>query len=145
MFINVLMNISALAVEYTQEEINNLMWQMPLLGMLMIFAVLGLLWAVLSVFKLIFVGKTEKAPKAPKAPKEKKPVQEPKKSASAAQPDSAELMAVLSAAVAAHQNNDEIIAVITAAVAAQRAAEGETGGFRVVSFKRASSRAWNVK
>ncbi len=131
-------NIGALAIS---SDNLTMMWQVPILGMAMVFAVLGILWAVLAIFKLVFAGKTpkaEKPQKAPKAPKETKVT--PKKASDVAD---AELMAVLSAAVAAHQNSDEIIAAITAAVSAYREEVGETGGFRVVAFKRAGSRTWN--
>ena len=137
MLTNVFMNVGALAVEYTREEINEMLWQVPLLGMLMVFSVLAILWGVLTIFKLVFVGKS---PKAQKPQKETKT----EKAAGATQND-AELMAVLSAAVAAHQSNDEIIAVLTAAVSAYREQEGNTSGFRVVAFKRQNSRAWNRK
>ncbi len=113
--------------------------QMTLLGMVMVFAVLAILWCVLAIFKLIFAGKSPKEVKQEKAPAHKKAEEK------AVQPNDAELMAVLSAAVAAHQNSDEMIAVLTAAVSAYRAQEGETSGFRVVAFKRATGRAWNTK
>ncbi len=129
-------NISALALD---GDTLTMMWQVPLLGMGMVFAVLGILWAVLSVFKLVFAGASPKTPKAQKAPAPQKIEKKPE------QPNDAELMAVLSAAVAAHQNSDEMIAVLTAAVSAYRAQEGETSGFRVVAFKRATGRAWNTK
>lgn len=105
--------------------------QMTLMGMLMIFSVLGALWGVLAIFKLIFAGKTvkakaEKSSPAPVKIEEKADVVEPSAS------------------------NDELIAVITAAVAAYMAEEngGEvsTSGFRVVSFRRVSGGgAWNSK
>lgn len=103
--------------------------QMTLLGMLMVFSVLAILWGVLAVFKLVFAGKT---------PKEKKP--EPVKSAPAPK---------VQAAPAVVQNDDaELVAIITAAIAAYRQNEGaevSDGSFRVVSFKRAGTRAWNSK
>lgn len=105
--------------------------QMTLMGMLMIFSVLGALWGVLAIFKLIFAGKTakakaEKSSPAPVKIEEKADVVEPSAS------------------------NDELIAVITAAVAAYMAEEngGEvsTSGFRVVSFRRVGGGgAWNSK
>ncbi len=144
MLFNTVMTQGALAL--TAETVS-MLWQVPVLGMLMVFAVLALLWGVLAIFKLVFVGKSpkeQKSPKAPKAPKEKTPAakaQSEKKTAPA--PD--ELMAVLSAAVAAEQNDAQLVAVLTAAVAAHRAAEGDGGAFRVVSFKRQGKRAWNSK
>lgn len=104
--------------------------QVTLLGMGMIFSVLAILWGVLAIFKLIFVGKSPKTPKKDDA----KPIEK----------------TVIAANVQAYEkdqtNNDTaLIAVLTAAVAAYREEEGTEGGFRVVSFKRASSRAWNAK
>ena len=99
--------------------------KMTLLGMLMIFSVLGLLWGVLALFKVIFV---------PKKPKE---VNQPKP---AAAPVKVEPVA------AAPAEDLALIAVLTAAVSAYREAENETGAFRVVSFRKASdARAWNAK
>ena len=104
--------------------------KMTLLGMLMIFAVLGLLWGVLALFKVIFAGEK---------PKEKKQ-SEPK----AAEPVKAEPAKV--AAVTASTQDLALIAVLTAAVAAYREAENENGAFRVVSFRKASdARAWNTR
>ncbi len=133
-------NISALALDADTVE---MMWQVPILGMAMIFSVLGILWAVLALFKVVFAGKTPKAEK-PQRAVAKKADSAPKESATA-QPTGDDLMAVLTAAIAAHQSNDEIIAVLTAAVSAYRAESGESGGFRVVAFKRANTRAWNRK
>lgn len=119
--------------------------EMTLLGMGMVFAVLGILWAVLTVFKLVFAGKTTKAheePKAPKAPKEKK------ENGASVPVDEDAISAVIAASIQAYEadnNQTALIAVLTAAVAAYRAEEGSEGGFRVVSFKRAGGRAWNAK
>ena len=103
--------------------------EMTLLGMGMIFTVLALLWGVLAIFKLVFAEKapkTEKPKAAPVAPAEPTSVEE--------------------AASAMATDDTALIAVLTAAVAAYRDAEGESGGFRVVSFKRASgSRGWNAR
>jgi sodium pump decarboxylase gamma subunit len=104
--------------------------EMVLLGMGMIFCVLGLLWGVLALFKLAFVGKEKK-------PTEQKPqkVESPKTT-----------MIEQPTAVSAPADDTQLIAVLTAAVAAYRDAEGEVGGFRVVSFKRSTGgRAWNAK
>lgn len=108
--------------------------QMTLLGMVMIFAVLGLLWGVLSLFKIIFAPKKKKAKKTAEpsvAVSEDKPIAAP----------------VQEVAPKADGNADaELVAIITAAVAAYMAEDGEahTGGFRVVSFKRVrSGRTWN--
>ncbi len=106
--------------------------RMTLLGMVMIFAVLGLLWAVLTVFKYVMVGKTPKAEK----------------------PKSAVAEVVAESAVAAEESasatdDAELVAVIAAAIAAYRASEGmdatDASAFRVVSFRRATNgRAWNA-
>ena len=96
---------SALALFTTDAETLTMMWQTVVLGMGMIFAVLALLWVILSVFKLVFAGKT---------PKEPKPVKE--KSVKVAPAPKAE-----PAPVAATQDDGALIAVITAAVAAYMA------------------------
>ena len=103
--------------------------KVTLLGLGMVFAVLALLWLVLSVFKLLFVKNTAKKPaqKIEKAP------------AAEAEP----------APAAATTDDDALIAVITAAITAYRSSEegmnsAEANGFRVVSFKRAGKgRSWN--
>ena len=95
--------------------------------------VFALLWAVLAIFKLVFVGAT---PKAPKPVKEKPVEQAPVQTAPVAAP-------------VAQSNDAELVAIITAAVAAYIAEEGTdaySGGFRVVSFKRVrGGRTWNTK
>ena len=104
--------------------------QMTLLGMVMVFAVLGLLWCVLAIFQKVMASNNQKPVAAPKA------VPAP----------------VVEAPVAAPSNDDEVIAaVIAAAVAAYMADSGNTdvaynGGFRVVSFRRVQGgKAWNSK
>ena len=112
--------------------------KVTLLGMLMIFGVLSLLWGVLAIFKVLFV-KGDKKEK-----QEKKVSPEPKK----AEPV-AKVEAPVSVAPSAATNDDAMIAVITAAITAYRASEegmdsASASGFRVVSFKRAGRcRAWN--
>ena len=134
---NILMTATALSLNadgtYTPFSIDA--WgyagQMTLLGMLMVFSVLAILWGVLAIFKVVFVGKT---------PTQKKPVEQ-KPAPKAEQTPKA--------AVTVEKNNDaELVAIITAAVAAYRQSEGEVatdGSFRVVSFKRVGGRAWNSK
>ena len=111
--------------------------EVAILGMLMIFAVLSLLWGVLAIFKLVFAGKT---------PKEKKPA----KTESVSAPTVTEVKTEMPVPTAAVGGDEELIAVLTAAIAAYRASEGMSGadinGFRVVSFKRSGAgRAWNSK
>ena len=108
--------------------------RMTLLGMVMIFAVLGLLWGVLSVFKYVMVGKT------PKEEKNKSAVAEVVAESVAA----AETEPIVPAT-----DDGELVAVIAAAIAAYRASEGmdatDASAFRVVSFRRATNgRAWNI-
>ena len=134
---NVLMANAVLAVREngTYVPFSADAWQyageMTLLGMGMVFAVLAILWGVLSIFKVVFAGKTPKVKK--EAPK-----------AAVAQP-SDESKTVVAATVQAVQADDAaMIAVLTAAIAAYRTEEGADGAFRVVSFKRAGAgRAWN--
>ena len=105
--------------------------KMTLLGMMMVFSVLAILWGVLAIFKLVFAQKTPKA--------------------KTAVPTSAPIKAEEPAEIVTpDKSNDELIAVITAAVAAYMAEEngGETStsGFRVVSFRRVGGGgAWNSK
>ena len=110
--------------------------EVAIVGMLMIFSVLSILWGVLALFKLIFAPQS-KEKKAPKV--EEKTVSEPV---------AVEENTVAEVAPATTSNDAELIAVITAAIAAYRASEGLEGsainGFRVVSFKRTNAkRAWN--
>ena len=107
-------------------------------GMVMVFAVLALLWAVVAVSKIIFYDLPKR--KANKATENKNVAPETPKAADVApQP----------ALAVSEAEDGELIAVITAAVAAM-IESGEyknefAGGFRVVSFKRSSSGAWNRK
>ncbi len=129
---------SAAALFTTNAETLTMMWQTIVLGMGMVFAVLGLLWAILSVFKLVFAGKSPKEPKPQKVkPVKEKPVEKVEKKAAPAP-----------APVATAQDDGALIAVITAALAAYMAESGEeyTGGFRVVSFTRVrGGKPWNSK
>lgn len=87
--------------------------QILLIGMLAVFAVLGIIWAILSVFKFVFAS----VPNTPKKEISKIPEQQP---------------AVVYTAPA----ETEIVAVITAAIAMAEAESGNNVKFRVVSFKR---------
>ena len=128
-----LFNTYALALD---PETITIMWQTPLLGMAMIFAVLSILWGILALMKFIMVGRSPK-PKKPAPVAESAPVAEAE---TPAEPET----------VDQETDDGELVAVIAAAVAAYRASEGlgeeYAGGFRVVSFRRANSaRAWNAK
>ena len=127
----------ALAADYTElggafsQERLALAGQMTLLGMVMIFSVLSILWAILAIFQRAMAGNTEKT-------------------AEVQEKASAPVPAVT--APAPVSNDDEVIAaVIAAAVAAYMADESNTeaaynGGFRVVSFRRVQGgKAWNSK
>ncbi len=104
--------------------------RMTLMGLGMVFAVLALLWAVLAIFKLVFVGKEPKAPKAPKKKPEPAPAPAP-------------------VAPIPVGTDPAVVAAITAAIAEMIAsdpalAEQYAGGFRVVEFKRKSGKtSWN--
>lgn len=114
--------------------------QMTLIGMGMIFAVLGILWGALAIFKLIFARnegeKKEKAALESKAEKESKPV-------------TVEAPTAAPTPVATSASDAELIAVLTAAIAAYEAEQGRcvsVGDFRVVSYRRANGgRSWNSK
>lgn len=89
-------------------------------GMVVIFVVLALLWAVVEIlhFALHRTGKKKEAPApAPSAPAPVTP----------AEPTPEE------------EDRGALIAAITAAVAASLAEDGYTGGFRVVSFRRSNA------
>ena len=112
---------------------------MMLFGMIMVFAVLAILWGILALMKFIMVGKT---PKPKKAEKKSAVAEVIAESVSAAEEDPEP--------VVSGTDDGELVAVIAAAIAAYRESEGlgeeYTGGFRVVSFRRANSgRAWNTK
>lgn len=109
--------------------------EMVLLGMGMIFAVLGVLWGVLAIFKLVFA----------RPQKEKKA--EPKKAEPSPAPTLAPAPA--SAPVAAANDDAELVAILTAAIYAyesEKNPDAPIGNFRVVSYRRANGgRSWNAK
>ena len=107
-----------------------LVWMVPLVGMLMIFTVLSILWGVLIIFKLIFARpkKEKKAKEAPAPVAEAAPVASVAPSAS----DDAELVAILTAAIYAYES--------------EKNPDVPVGSFRVVSYRRANGgRSWNAK
>lgn len=104
-----------------------------LVGMLIVFAVLVVIWAVLAIFKMIFGGRSAKKEEEAKAPEKKS---EPAASVTAPAP--------AAAPAATASTDEEIVAAITAAITLMREAEGTTGTFRVVSFRRTGgARPWN--
>jgi len=110
--------------------------EMTALGILAVFAVLALLWAVLGLFKVLFYNdpkkNEKKTPEVVAAPE-------------VVVPTPIETVPV------ATQNNDATVAVIMAAISAYISSDPElaqmySGGFRVVSFKRVRDKAsWNSR
>ena len=86
--------------------------EMVLIGMVAVFAVLGLLWAVLTVFKFVFAPAQSPAKQNTPAPK------------------------VVDPAPTFATSDSEIVAVIAAAIAMAENECGEGLKFRVVSFRR---------
>ncbi len=99
--------------------------QRTLIGLIIVFGVLAIIWIILSLFKFIFN-------------KDVKPKSEVKKAEAPAVP-------VVTAPVVTAQNNDAVVAAIVAAISAMRNEQGITDGFRVVSFKRGTNKPWNIK
>ena len=111
--------------------------RMLIVGMLMVFAVLTLLWGVLAISRYFFY-------ELPKRRKESKTEVAENKLEHIAPATPEPEPAPVAAAPAA--DDAALVAAITAAIAAALAEDGYTGGFRVVSFRRAeNSRAWNRK
>ena len=111
-------------------------------GMIMVFAVLGLLAIIMTISKVIFYD-------IPRKKREKASARTAVSAPADVAPAAVEAAPV--AAPVAEQTTDdgELAAVITAAIAAM-IESGDyknefVGGFRVVSFKRTSSGAWNRK
>ena len=108
-------------------------------GMLMVFAVLGLLYGIISLSKVFFYDIPNR--KKNKGKKENK-------IAPASVPEVVSAPAVVPT-VEKSQDDGELAAVITAAIAAMLDSEEYknefVGGFRVVSFKRSANSAWNKK
>ena len=140
---NEILNIAALALRpdgtYTPFSGDAIKYalEMTLLGMGMIFAVLGILWGVLALFKVIFAR-----PKKDKAAK--KAVEKTVENKAEPTP------AVESVPAPVASNDDgELIAILTAAIIAYESEQNPDvpiGNFRVVSYRRANGgRSWNAK
>ena len=120
----------ALTVPGEEEFLTEQQIMFMVIGAVLAFAAIGLLWAVLSVFKKVFGGSSQSE-------------------------STADTVAGVSTgngvpSVPAQNADAQLIAVLTAAVAAYMADENGTPAdpstFRVVSFKRVSSgRAWNSR
>lgn len=110
-------------------------------GMLTIFAVLSILWGATEIMhRLMHRDQSEKKPQtdAPQANADAPTSPTPNA-------EDAAVAAAIAAALAAYEDAGATVAAITAAITAARAEEGNTGAFRVVSFKRvqASNRRRN--
>lgn len=137
---NELMRLGELAVreDVTYAPFSGEAWlealKMLVLGMGMIFAVLGILWGVLALFKVIFAR-----------PKKEKGKGEPE----AVEAEIAPAVAEEAPVVAASNDDTELIAILTAAIVAYESEQGNevsVGDFRVVSYRRANGgRSWNSK
>ena len=114
-------------------------------GMLMVFSVLTLLTLSLYLSKVVFHDIPNKKSGVPEKSKKQKIV--------AVETEKVEVPEQSTAAFVAQdapvQDDGELAAVITAAIAAMLESEEYknefVGGFRVVSFKRSSTGAWNRK
>lgn len=95
-----------------------------LVGMVAIFSVLAILWALIEVLHRVVAVITKPKMKKQRAAEQNVPVADP---------------VPAEKTPAADTDDGAIIAAITAAITASLAQEGYTGGFRVVSFKRASA------
>lgn len=135
------MNLSG--ADMTMEERLGYAVQGTVTGMLMIFAVLGLLAIIVSLSKVIFFDIPNKKREAEKASKmASAPV-------SAHKPELAVEAAAAQEEVSA-EDDTQLAAVITAAIVAMLDSEQYSNefqsGFRVVSFKRVNTNgAWNKK
>ena len=112
-------------------------------GMLMVFAVLGLLFGIVTLSR-VFLYDIPNRKKARLTPMKtaQKTDDEPKKVP--------ENVIIVHDTEPPKQDDGELVAVITAAIAATIESSDEyknqfAGGFRVVSFKRSTSGAWNRK
>ena len=106
-------------------------------GMLMVFAVLGLLFGIVSLSKVFLYDIPNRDKNKGKKENKSAPVTAP---APVAEP---------APVVEESADDGELAAVITAAIAAMLDSEEYknefVGGFRVVSFKRSANSAWNKK
>ena len=94
-------------------------------------AVLGVLWGVLMIFKLVFARpKKEKKAEAPKVEPATVDIVESEPAPAAT--DDAELIAILTAAIYAYE--------------AEQSPDAQVGNFKVVSYRRTNGgRSWNAK
>ena len=108
--------------------------RMLIVGLGMVFVVLAILWGVLELLRIFLHGTADR-----------------RKSEAKGETNKADKVVPAPAPVVAPapvKSDDALIAVITAAIAAAMAEEGSApvGGFRVVSFRRATgNHPWNRK
>ncbi len=123
-------NTYALAAQGSGSNVFSQAGIVSLMGMATIFMVLALLWAAVEIMHRL-LHRDEKREKPVKT-KKSVPVTSP-------MPDQndAAIAAAIAATLAAAEDDGAVVAAITAAITAARAENGETGAFRVVSFKRA--------
>ena len=120
-----IVNTYALTAQVEGPNVFSQAGVVSLMGMVTIFVVLALLWAAVEIMHRV-LHRDEKAKKSTEV------------SASATVgTDDAAIAAAIAAALAAAEDDGAVVAAITAAITAARAEAGETGAFRVVSFKRA--------
>ena len=104
--------------------------KVTLIGMGMVFAVLGILWGVLAIFKLVFARPKKEA--KVEAPKSEPVIVEAPAPVAEEATDDAELVAILTAAIVAYESENN--------------PEATPASFRVVSYRRTSGgRSWNAK
>ena len=112
-------------------------------GMLMVFAVLGLLFGIVSLSKVFLYDIPNR-----KNNKSNKKLKNAPATAPAVAP-TPEVVAEPAPVVEESADDGELAAVITAAIAAMLDSDEYknefVGGFRVVSFKRSANSAWNKK
>lgn len=94
-------------------------------GMIMVFFILTLLMVLIMLMSRIINGSTKR--------KDTKPVAE---SAEKKREEAQTIIPQADQQAKQADTDNTLIAVITAAVSAYRTAEGNTGGFRVVSFRK---------
>lgn len=95
-------------------------------GMVTIFLVLAILWGGIEVMHRVIVGKSKKTVKKMVEETPAPVVEQTPAPKTFGVPD-----------------ESEVVAAIVAAISAMREEQGQTGGFRVVSFKRAGSNSKN--
>lgn len=95
-------------------------------GMVMVFAVLAILWGAVEIMHFVLHRGDNK--------EKKKQVATVEKNTDASVNDND--AAIVATTAGASGNDGATVAAIMAAISAMRAEEGNTNGFRVVSFKR---------